>query len=102
MPEGCARSGDGMGPAKGRCVRAGSRGCGFHENRVGAVAGHAALNLIEACGHEFLASGRWWEAIEGALRSDQARARCREGAGRCRRVDGSTVEGLKPGVKRGP
>jgi hypothetical protein len=41
-PEGCARSGDGIGLAKGRCVRAGSRGRGLHANRVGAVAGHAA------------------------------------------------------------
>jgi hypothetical protein len=47
MPEGCARSGSGMELAKGRRVRAGSRGRGIHEDRVGAVARHAALNNVE-------------------------------------------------------
>jgi hypothetical protein len=74
-------------------VRAGSHGRGLHANRVGAVAGHAALNHVDT---NFLASGRSWEAVESAPRSDQVRARCREGAGRCRRVGGSTVEGLEP------
>ena len=97
-PEGRARSGDGIGLAKGCCVRAGSHGRGLHANRVGAVAGHAALNHVDT---NFLASGRSWEAVESAPRSDQVRARCRKGAGRCRRVGGSTVEGLEPiGVVR--
>jgi hypothetical protein len=49
MSEGCARSGDGMGLAKGHCfkLRAGSSGRGWHENRVDAVAGHAALNHVD-------------------------------------------------------
>ena len=92
-PEGRARSGDGIGLAKGCCVRAGSHGRGLHANRVGAVAGHAALNHVDT---NFLASGRSWEAVESAPRSDQVRARCRKGAGRCRGVGGSTVEGLEP------
>ena len=92
-PEGRARSGDGIGLAKGRCVRAGSHGRGLHANRVGAVAGHAALNHVDT---NFLANGRSWEAVESAPRSDQVRARCREGGGRCRGVGGSTVEGLEP------
>jgi hypothetical protein len=47
MPEGCARSGGGMELARGRCVRAGSRGRGCNEGRVGAVAGHAASNHVD-------------------------------------------------------
>ncbi len=35
-----------MGLAKGRSVRVGSLGRGMHEDRVGAVAGHAALDRV--------------------------------------------------------
>ncbi len=58
---------------------------------------------IEPCGHEFLARGRWWEAVEGAPRSDQARARCREGAGRCRRGASACIRrrGRRPPRWRG-
>jgi hypothetical protein len=42
------------------------------------------------------------EVVEGGPRVGQARARGREGAGRCRRVGGSAGEGLEPGVERRP
>jgi hypothetical protein len=59
---------------------------------------------IEPCGHEFLARGRWWEAVEGAPRSDQAWARCREGAGRCRRGAPACIRrrGAKAAAMEGP
>ncbi len=68
MPEGSARSGDGMGLAKGRCVRAESRGRGFHENRVGAVAGHAALNHVDTNFWRAGAGGRASRAFPGLIR----------------------------------
>jgi hypothetical protein len=55
MPEGCARSGGGMGLARGRCVRTGSRRRGSHGNRVGEVARHTPLNRV---GTNFWGCGR--------------------------------------------
>ncbi len=59
---------------------------------------------IALCGHEFPARGRWWEAVEGAPRSDPAQARCREGAGRCRRDAPACIRrrGAKAAAMEGP
>jgi hypothetical protein len=76
-PEGCARSGNGIWLAKGRVVRAGSRGRGLHaiRNRVGAVSGHAALNHVTriSCERAIVEGRRDSRVLPG-------RSRCGRGA----------------------
>ncbi len=99
MPEGCTRSGSGMELAKGRCVRAGSRGRGWHENRVDAVAGHAALNHVDT---------NFWRAGDGGRPSRELRSRSLLQGGwfhgrrsRARRKAKSIVPAVVQGVRAG-